>query len=206
MRHGTRIFAVTFAFICVAGMGAACLGAQPVKSSLSDKERLRACDSHLCALVNKPNPNGPSLTCDLSETWHKKEIGEAVAKGHLSWPFGDAHCSMTLAVSRALLAPALTRASYKLKVPPQPVECEVETGSGPHVVKANMAPEVEFEHGKAKYVSLGLQDIDGSVVVRNVVWAAWKFESNFGFFQKDFVNGVNRYIGEHCPSPGHSER
>lgn len=204
MRDRVGIFVVAFAVICGVVTGTSSPAAQ--RPLLTDGERLRQCGRDLCDIVNERTASGPDIACNLAETWHQDVIAKAVGRGHLSWPFGDARCSMTLAVSRALLAPALTEASYKLKVPPQPVRCEVDNGDRRHEVKGNMAPEIEFEGGKAKSVSLGLQDIDGNVVVRNAVWAAWKFESTFGFFQKDFVKAVNDYIGVYCPASAKKER
>ena len=201
MRGLVQFFVSVFAFIFNIMVGTALVTAQEPAEKLTDKERLEQCDRDLCAMVNAPSADGPDLACDLDQTWYKEEITEAVKKGRISWIFGDARCSMTLSVSRALLTPALTKDSYELKVPPQPVSCEIDTKDGRHEVKANMAPEIEFEHGKATEVSLGIQDITGTAVVRNVVWAAWKFENTFGFFQDDFIRGVNKYIGEYCPAP-----
>lgn len=180
-------------------MGVSGAWAQPA-SNLTDKERQQQCDRDLCAIVNAPKAEAGDLKCELSETWYKEEIATAVEKGRLSWPFGDARCSGSLDISRSLLAPAITEASFTLKVPPQPVRCEVDTEGGRHELKANMAPEIDFKDGKATTVSLGIQDIEGNAVVRNVVWAAWKFESTFGFFHEDFVKGVNDYIADHCPT------
>ncbi len=165
----------------------------------TDKEGQRQCDRDLCAIVNAPSASGAGLKCDLAETWYKEEITKAVKKGKISWPFGDARCSAKFDVSRALLAPALTEAKYTLKAPPQPVRCEIDAEGGRHELRANMAPVIEFKDGKATSVSLGLQDIEGTALVRNVVWAAWKFESTFGYFHSDFIKGVNEYVGAHCP-------
>jgi hypothetical protein len=190
-------------WICVIGLSVmAGTGAAEAQRSepVTDKEGQRQCDRDLCAIVNAPASAGADLSCDLAETWYKEEITAAIKKGRISWPFGDARCYGTVGVGRALLAPAITEAKYTLKSPPLPVRCEVDTDSGRHEVKANMAPVIEFKGGKATSVSLGLQDIEGTPLVSNVVWAAWKLESTFGFFHEDFVKGVNAYIAEHCPT------
>jgi hypothetical protein len=200
MRSGIRIFAGAFAVVCGFVDVAFSLPAQEPIPPLSDKERLTQCDRDLCGIVKAQSPDGLDLSCELSQTWMKEEIAEAVKKGRLSWPFGDARCSVQLDVGRALLVPALTEPSYTLKVPPQPVMCRVGKEGDEEEIKANMAPEVRFKNGKATSVSLGVQDIEGNAIIRNVIWAAWKIESNFGFFQQDFVKGVNKYITEHCRS------
>jgi hypothetical protein len=200
MRSGFRIFAGVFAFVCGYVDVAFSLPAQEVVPPQTDKERLEQCDRDLCGIVKAQSPDGLDLSCDLSQTWNKEEIAEAVKKGRISWPFGDARCSVKVDIGRALLVPALTEPTYTLKVPPQPVMCEVSSGNDRHEVTANMAPELRFKDGKATSVSLGIQDVEGNAIVRNVVWAAWKIEANFGFFQADFIKGVNKYIHDHCPS------
>jgi hypothetical protein len=200
MRSEIRIFAGVFAFLCGFVDAAFALPAQDPVPPLTDKERLQQCDRDLCGIVKAKSPDGLDLSCELSQTWYKEEIAEAVKKGRLTWPFGDARCSVQVDIGRALLVKALTQPNYTLKIPPQPVMCEIGTEGSREEVKANMAPEIRFKDGKATSVSLGVQNIEGNAIVRNVVWAAWKIEANFGFFQDDFVKGVNKYIKEHCPS------
>ena len=169
-------------------------------SSVTEAEKLRQCDRDMCGIVKNPSGAGGALQCDLAQTWSKEDIARVVKKGRLTWPFGGARCTAKFEIDRALFAPALKEKSHKLKIPPQPVSCEIDNSDSRHVVTAKMGPVIEFENGKATSVSLGVSDIDGTAVVRNVVWAAWKFESNFGYFQADFIKGVNEYIAEHCPT------
>ena len=166
---------------------------------LTDEEKLRQCDRDICGVVTSRSADGAPLKCDLAQTWSKEDIAKAVKKGKLSWTFGDARCTAKFEFSRALFAAPFKEKSYKLKLPAHPVACEIDNSGSRHELRAKMAPVIEFENGKAKSVSLGVSDIDGTAVVRNVVWAAWKFENTFGYFQADFVKGVNEYITDHCP-------
>jgi hypothetical protein len=186
--------------LCFVGFMAMTLpaGAQD-SSSATEAENLRQCDRDLCGITKNPGASG-TLRCDLAQTWYKEDITRVVKKGRLTWPFGDARCTAKFEIERGLFAPALKEKSHKLKIPPQPVSCEIDNSGSRHVVTAKMGPVIEFENGKAKSVSLGVSDIDGTAMVRNVVWAAWKFESTFGYFQADFVKAVNEYITEHCPT------
>ena len=165
----------------------------------TDEEKLRQCDRDICGVITSRAAAGAPLQCDLAQTWYKEDIAKAVKKGRLSWPFGDARCTAKFEISRALFAAPFNEKAHTLKIPPQPVSCEIDNSGSRHELRAKMAPVIEFENGKAKSVSLGVTDIDGTAVVRNAVWAAWKFESAFGYFQADFVKGVNEYISEHCP-------
>ncbi len=166
----------------------------------AEVKKMRQCDRDLCAIITAPHAGGGPLQCDITQTWHQEEIAKAVKKGRITWPFGDARCKAKFEISRALLTASLNQKTHTLKIPPQPVSCEIDSSGAPHVLTAKMGPVIEFENGKAKSVSLGFSEIDGTAMVRNVVWAAWKFESYFGYFQADFVKGVNDYITEHCPN------
>ncbi len=200
MRDGIRIAVSVWATGLILWAGASALSAQQTNPPATEDERLRQCDRDLCGIVNAPAARGGDLKCDISQTWYKEDIVKAVEKGRMGWPFGDARCSMQVSVSRALLNPAMTEASYKLKAPPQPVRCEVDTEGGRHEIMAKMAPEIAFKSGKATSVSLGVQNIEGNAIVRNVVWAAWKLEATFGFFEDDLLKEVNDYIRDHCPT------
>ena len=165
----------------------------------TDEEKLRQCDRDICAIITNPNASGGPVQCDLAQTWYKEDIAKAVKKGWLSWTFGDARCTTKFEINRALFAAPFKEKTYTLKIPAQPVACEIDNSGSRHELRAKMAPVIEFENGKAKSVSLGVTDIDGTAVVRKLVWAAWKFENTFGYFQADFVKGVNEYITDHCP-------
>lgn len=195
------IFPVAAGLAGAIGAAEAQQDAPPETEEMTEEiRRILACDRELCGIVMNPGADGMALKCDLSITWKKDEIAKAVEKGRLSWPFGDASCGATLKVSRTLLADAMKRPAYTLSVPPQPVSCEVENDGSRHKVTGRMAPVIEFKDRKATSVSLGLQDIKGNAIIRNVVWAGWKFESYFGYFQEDFVKGVNDYVEKWCPN------
>jgi len=190
-----NVFVLSFVGLWAIGAAAQAQTSPP----LTDEEKLRQCDRDICGVITSRSADGAPLKCDLAQTWSKEDIAKAVKKGKLSWTFGDARCTTKFEFSRALFAAPFKEKSYKLKLPAHPVACEIDNSGSRHELRAKMAPVIEFEDGKAKAVSLGVSDIDGTAVVRNVVWAAWKFENTFGYFQADFVKGVNEYITDHCP-------
>lgn len=200
MRGGQiAISGVLFTFIIILAGERAAWGQEPAPAS-DEMERLLQCDRDLCGIVTNPSPGGEALKCNLSVTWLKEDIAKAMEGSRISWPFGDARCAATLDVGRHLLAGAIREKNNTLSVPPQPVRCEVDNDGSLHEVTATMAPVIEFKDGKAAAVSLGLDKIDGSKVISSAVWAAWKLESYFGYFQEAFVTGVNGYIANWCPT------
>ena len=194
-----EILAMNVFLLSFAGLWAGSATVRAQASPQAEQEKMARCDRDLCGIIVNPTAHGGPLQCDLVQVWSKEDIAKAVKKGRLSWTFGDARCTAKFEIDRALLAAPFKEKNYTLKVPPQPVGCEIDNAGSRHELRAKMGPVIEFENGKAKSVSLGVSDIDGTAIVRNVVWAAWKFESTFGYFQADFVKGVNEYIAEHCP-------
>lgn len=204
-------------FACVAGVANAAdstapapvpapAEAQPVKPApvltpeqAAELERLQQCDRALCGIALKPTEKAVDvLKCDLARTWSKEEIVTAWSKSSVSWPFGEARCTVKLDVESKLLTTAVISPKYKLKVPAHSISCEVDNGGSRYPLSLSAAPEVEFKDGKATSVALGVNKIEGNSVIKGVVWTVTKMESTFGIFQKDLVKGVNDYLTEYC--------
>ncbi len=62
-----------------------------------------------------------------------------------------------------------------------------------------MAPELKFRDGSTTAVALHMDDIQGSPLIKGVVWTAATLEENFGILQNDMVREVNRFIKKECP-------
>ena len=112
------------------GFSAAWPVAHAQDPSAAEIERLRQCDRDLCGIVAAPKTDGEPLRCDLSLTWNKDDIASAVKKGRLSWPFGDARCTAKFEIGHALLAAPFIEKKHTLKIPPQPVACEIDNPGG----------------------------------------------------------------------------
>ncbi len=206
----TRTFGIAAAVIVIAvsavAGGAADapeqMPAQPqTQAQITEVERIQQCDRDLCGIALHPKEAGAPLRCDLTKTWYKEEISKAWSEksnNRISWPFGDAQCSVKLDVERALLAGAVTNEKYKLKSPTLPVKCEVDRKGTRYPLAVTLTPEVEFKDGKATLVLLNVEKIEANAVIKSVVWTASKMESNFGLFQKALLKGINDYITEYC--------
>ena len=197
MRNGVmgtkRIFTFTLAAIAACTVAGA-----PARAQMTEVERLQQCDRDLCGIALNPKEPGSALQCDLTKTWYKEEINTAWSKKRISWPFGDAQCSVKLDVDRALLAGALTGKQYTLKAPTQSVNCEVDREGTRYPLAVTLTPHVLFKDGKATSVALNVEKIEANAVIKSVVWTASKMEANFGLFQKDFLKGINDYVSEYC--------
>ena len=94
---------------------------------------------------------------------------------------------------------ALTTPQYTLKVEKQPVSCEIERSAEKYPIKMTLAPELKFKDGKATNASLHVDNIEGTTIIKGVVWTAATLEQNFGLFESDLVREVNKFIEKQCP-------
>jgi hypothetical protein len=164
----------------------------------NDAERAAQCDRDLCAIIRVPSTEGRPLRCDLGITLYKEQIDKAARSKRLIWPFGDARCTLSLDVRRALLARTMTQDHYTLKLPKQPAHCDVDYRGTRYPMTVQLAPEIEFRDGRATSVKFGVQEIQGNMLVRALIWSTARLEDNFGLLQGDVVAGVNQYIERHC--------
>ena len=137
------------------------------------------------------------MTCDLEKTWQKEDIQKGADYKHLSWGFGSARCTAKLNAKRADLVAALTSHEYTLKIGKQPVACEI--GEEKYSIRATLAPELEFKDGAVTHGAVHMDDIEGSALIKGVVWTAAALERNFGLFESDLVREVNRFVQKECP-------
>jgi len=178
------------------------LSPEAAQAQSTEIERIQQCDRDLCGIIQSPSQSGRALQCDLGVTWYKEELDKAAKSKSLTWPFGDARCSLKLDVERASLAGAVTEKIYKLKLTEHAATCEVENNGTRYPATVKLAPEIEFNAGNATSASLQVTDIEANVLVKGLIWSVAKLEANFGLFQKDLVIGLNAYL-ERCRSrPG----
>jgi hypothetical protein len=194
----TTIRGASFAF-CLFSAGLSISGAVGEASAQTgERERLAQCDRDLCEIIRMPLERGAPLQCDLGTTLYKEQIDKIARAWKLSWPFGDARCSVKVDVPRSLLSRALTDDNYKLELPPHATRCEVEYKGQPYPVTVTLAPQIEFADGQATSVTLNVRQIDANILIKALLWSAAKLEDTVGIFQEGFVDSVNHYVERHC--------
>lgn len=166
----------------------------------NERDGRKACERSFCEIAVKREPGDP-LTCEMVKTWDRNKIKKGGETGKLSWGFGDARCSMKIALPRDLLLPALKDATNKLEVPEQTVECLIEGTDGkPRTLTAKAAPRIEFEGGKAKKLWLNVGTIEGESILTNFVWAGAKLFDGVGIMHGAAIDEINRFIHDECPA------
>lgn len=177
-------------------LGLAIQGAA-VADSPAEKEKLTQCARELCSIIVSKNAKGPDLACDLVKTWEKEDIQKGADYKNISWGFGSARCTAKFTAKRADLVAALTSREYTLKLGKQPVACEI--GTEKYTISATLAPELTLKDGAVTQGGLHMDDIQGSALIKGVVWTAAALENHFGLFEGDLVRESNRFMQKECP-------
>ncbi len=109
-----------------------------------EREVRRACAVALCSTLHNRKPDTGDVACSVRKTWRKDHISKILAKGKLSWPWGDARCSTDLKFDRATLVKAMSEKDYEAQFPAHQVSCELDREAEKYQVKLNIQPKVTF--------------------------------------------------------------
>jgi hypothetical protein len=174
-------------------------GSALAQDAETEKQKLAQCEVDICRMIVEKTRDGGDLSCDLTKTWQQEDIEKGAQEKKLTWGFGRARCNVKIDIKRTDIVDAVTQPSYTLKVEKQPVECEIERNEEQYPIKMTLAPVLTFKDGKATQADLGVNDIEGTTVIKGVVWTAATLEQNFGLFQADILKEVNKFIATQCP-------
>ncbi len=162
-----------------------------------EKEKLAECAKQMCSMVASKNAHGPDLTCDLTKSWAKEDLEKGADYKHISWGFGSARCNAKVTVKRADIIAALTSHEYKLKISKQAIACEI--GEEKYTIRATLAPELTLKDGAVTHGELHMDNIEGTALIKGVVWSAAALERHFGLFENDVVRESNKFLQKECP-------
>ena len=165
-----------------------------------EKEARKACKVEICSILRSKKKEGPDVACHVIQTWPKQAMNAIFEKGHVSWPWGHAHCNADVKLKRADLVSAMTEAKYEATFDPHTVTCDIERGAGEekYVFKVTMTPKVTFEGGKAVKADLQWGEVDAPLLAKGIIWPATKLDNQIGMFSGQFIEMVNRFIDKKC--------
>jgi hypothetical protein len=185
------------AALLAATLGGSALSA--LEEQAGEAQALQACDERLCRILLQRNPAGEDLKCRLTKTWTRSTIKEA-EQSDIKWGFGDARCSIDIAIARAAIVGALNgERKAKFWAPPHTAHCLVEHDGRLERVTATLAPKIVFKNGKADKVWINLMQVDGPPAVQATLSTAAQLSDGLGIFHRQLVKAVNRFIYRHCP-------
>lgn len=163
-----------------------------------EKKAISACERSLCSMLVNKQASGPDLKCDMTKTWGRKTI-KAAESSTLSWAFGDARCTVKIAVRRADILHAITAPKAKFWLPDQRVHCIVEEDGKPQDVHVLVSPKIEFRDGRAEKVWINLKEAEGPAGVVGLVRFAVGLSDKVGILHPGLVKSVNGFINKSCP-------
>lgn len=105
----------------------------------------------------------------------------------------DAHCNVSVDLSRALVVAALRTPDHVFLAPPQPVRCEIETNSDPVTIEATFAPRVVIKDGVAVDATPGLANVTG--VNKYIAWPVVEYINRSSTVRDEMLKMINAYLG-----------
>lgn len=187
-----------FALALVPGLAFGATRAAALEELKGEKRAISACELQLCTMLVVKERKGADLACTLTKTWGRKTIKDAETTT-LSWGFGDARCTVKLAVKRAEIVEAITAPKAKFHLARQQIHCIVEEGGSPKDVHVVVSPKVEFKDGKAVKLWINLDSVDGPGGVTSLLNLGAKLHDSLGLFHSALLKSINGFIDKSCP-------
>jgi len=177
---------------------AASTAAPETEEEKKEREVRRACAVALCSTLHNRKPDTGDVACSVRKTWRKEHITKILAKGKLSWPWGDARCSADLKFDRATLVKAMSEKDYEAQFPQHQVSCELDREAEKYQVKLHIQPKVTFSDGKAVKAVMNWGKIEAPMLAKSALWSATAADNTFGVLQSTVVEDINDFIQNKC--------
>ncbi|HRK19299.1 MAG TPA: hypothetical protein PK970_10115 [Hyphomicrobiaceae bacterium] len=165
---------------------------------LKEREARHSCKVALCSAFYAKSAVPGDLTCDVLKTWRKEQLDKMMARGKLSWPWGNARCTTKLKFERAKLQKAISEPAYEATFDTHKITCELEREKDVYAVNVDMTPKVTFKDGKAVKAALNWGKIDAPLLAKSALWSATAADNTFGFLQGTVVDDINDFLGSKC--------
>ncbi len=163
-----------------------------------EREGRRACAIELCAVLYNRKPAEGQVACNVQKTWHKEVLTKILAKGKVSWPWGDTRCSSDIKLDRALLVKAMAEPEFEAQFDTYSIRCEIEKDTTKYDVTLEIHPKVTFKGGKAIKASMNWGKIEAPTLAKTALWPITAADNTFGFLQGLVVEDINEFIATKC--------
>jgi hypothetical protein len=175
-------------------------GAAAAETEEEQKERAarRACALTVCAALHNRKPADEPIACSLQKTWRKEVLTKILARGKVSWPWGDTRCGSEVKLDRALLIKAMQEPEFEAQFDTYNVRCQIENDKDKYDVSVQLRPKVAFKQGKATKASLNWGKIEAPALAKTALWSITAADNTFGLFQTMAVDDINEFIGTKC--------
>lgn len=177
-RRSLHVGLVSLAF------GVAALSAAPAQPARRDSECFRQ-------LVEG---SGSDIVCELPTRLTQRERDDlrAVTRDQEF----DVTCKVSVRIARKLVEDAARATGpHVFTAPPQPVTCEIVTKGSKIPIKAQFAPRVVFDNGKAIDGSPGLQQVGGASSA--IAWPVIQYVNRSGVTRQTMLKVINALKEQH---------
>src|SRR5207237_32269 len=113
-----------------------------------EREVRKVCAVAICSTLHKQKPADGDVSCGVRKTWRKEILTTILARGKITWPWGQARCATDLKLDRSLLVKAMTTPSeFEAQFDKHDITCELEGEKENYQVKLQIHPKVTFKEG-----------------------------------------------------------
>ncbi len=172
--------------------------ASETEEEQKDRAARRACAMAVCATLHNRKPAEGPIACNLQKTWRKEVLTKTLARGKVSWPWGDTRCGSEVKLDRALLVKAMQEPEFEAQFDTYNVRCQIENAKDKYDVSVQLRPKVAFKQGKATKASLNWGKIEAPTLAKTALWSITAADNTFGLFQSMAVEDINDFIGAKC--------
>jgi hypothetical protein len=163
-----------------------------------EREGRRACAVELCStLYNRRHAEG-QVSCTIQKTWRKEVLSKILARGKVSWPWGDTRCGFDIKVERSLLVKAMQEPDLEAQLDTYDIRCLIENAKDKYDVTLQLRPKITFKQGKAVKASLNWGKIEAPALAKTALWSVTAADNTFGLLQSTAVDDINEFIGTKC--------
>lgn len=175
-------------------------GALALEELKDEKDRLKGCEIKLCKVIAKKQPSSGTLACPLTKTWPRERLREGSASGKVNWSYGDARCSVDLAIDNSTIASAVAGAPATVQLAPHRIDCVIEREGEDVTMNFTVAPKLKLKDGKVEKIWINLQKANGPRSMTALAYSVAKLEDRIGIFHRHLVKAANHMILEKCPT------
>jgi hypothetical protein len=163
-----------------------------------EKSERRACAAKLCPTLHTGKPDTGNVVCNLQKRWSKEALTKIMARGHVSWPWGDAHCATRMSFDRATLAQAMSAKEVEAQFDKSEVRCQLATEDASYDVTVEVHPKVTFKQGKAVKANMNWGKIEAPKLAKSALWSVTAADNTFGLLQSIATEEINNFIDAKC--------
>ncbi len=172
--------------------------APETEAEKKEREGRKQCAVVLCAALHNKKPAEGQVTCNIRKSWRKEALTKILARGKVSWPWGDARCTSELKFDRAMLIKAVQEADFEAQLDTYDIRCQVDNDKDKYDVVTQVRPKITFKLGKAVKANLNWGKIEAPTLAKSALWSITAVDNTFGLLQSIAVEDINDFIGTKC--------